>query len=895
MPDPKPASNARTVAVFNPEGELGTIDASELSQAVNQGNYRVASPEEVKDYNDQQKYGEGAGNSIKAFGYGAARSATFGLSDQFLTKAGMVAPSELAGLEKHNPVSNFAGEAAGVVGALAMPEGEVAGAIGEGAGAGLKAADVLNPVRGISKVGKAVSEGVAPAAGEITSLVANPETSPIAHKILSQAGSHALGSAVEGAAYGLGQSVSEQALGDPDLNAEKVMSNIGYGALFGGALGGALKAGEIGVPEAVGKAGDALQKLKENIFGAQGEIGPVGKAYAKASSFVSGKPEESILEALKDKSRSLINPEEQTELATSFAKNLDEQYTSLNKATIKASNEVRPLESADLVKGVGEEAATTELGKVAAKMQDVIGEMESQPELYPKMFPTKLKQFYGSLEKAMTEGGEPANIYNTLNELKQNLDKGLKFGKIPTTQEMDSISAIRGLRSEIKASLENESVWGEAGARQSAYNDAINEHLAYKKEFEKAFMKKGVSRSGSVVYKIDPSKVNSFFGQINDARGAAKAEVLQNFLNSSERTLGEIERTYKAVPSKSFDKDAVQSVLEKNKSVSDEAMKQAAFSRNLSALGGGGHNAYLGEGAAIALGVHNPVLGSAIEGFTMLRNPGLAVQRLAKLEKMANETSRAIAKGAKSIFNAGVSAVRVEKALLIPQMAKQQQEKDKVHERVAHDVSMMMASPETMVSKLEDATKEMYQNAPRTAQSLQAQASVATQFLAGKLPSMPPKRPLSMPYKVSQAEVSKFMKYYETVENPVSVLGHVKNCTISQEHMETLQTVFPKLLTEMKSQVMSELVNFAAKKKEHLPYSRKMALSLFLDQDLDDSLAQASIAANQVSMNMSLQADNQQPQAQGPVRPTQKGLSGLEKSNQMLTAMQTVSQRGQQS
>jgi len=64
------------VAMFNPMGELVTVDPTEVHDALTQGNYRLAGDDEVQDATNQQKYGEGLGNAAKAFGEGALRGAS---------------------------------------------------------------------------------------------------------------------------------------------------------------------------------------------------------------------------------------------------------------------------------------------------------------------------------------------------------------------------------------------------------------------------------------------------------------------------------------------------------------------------------------------------------------------------------------------------------------------------------------------------------------------------------------------------------------------------------------------------------------------------------------------------------------------------------------------------
>lgn len=207
----------QSVNVLNPDGALVSLPSEQIPDAIQAG-YRVPGQAPITEFNNQQKYGEGIIPATEAAAAAAARMATFGISDQALTRSGLVDPNTLKQLQERNPLSDVTGSIAGV-----FAPGSV--------------------VKGVGKVGAAVTDAAAPTASRIAQSLANPETSPIVAKILQKAGvvgAKTLGSAVEGSVYGLGNAISENALGDTDLNAENILHNVGYGALFGGALGGTL-------------------------------------------------------------------------------------------------------------------------------------------------------------------------------------------------------------------------------------------------------------------------------------------------------------------------------------------------------------------------------------------------------------------------------------------------------------------------------------------------------------------------------------------------------------------------------------------------------------------------------------------------------------------------------
>ena len=237
------------VAVLDPYGNLGTMDKGEADQAIANSGFRLAGQQDIQNYLDSQKYGKGTPSALKATALGAARTATFGLSDLALTKSGAMTPEEIRAYQKYRPGYTALGEFGAIPVALSAPEllgGSAAAGEAATEGAGVLS-KLANPVKAVAEAGQATSSAALPITEKLASLAVNPETSPVIHKILAQTGATAVGSAVEGAAYGLGQAISEYALGNPDLTGEKMLANtglmIGESALLGAGIGGTLGLG----------------------------------------------------------------------------------------------------------------------------------------------------------------------------------------------------------------------------------------------------------------------------------------------------------------------------------------------------------------------------------------------------------------------------------------------------------------------------------------------------------------------------------------------------------------------------------------------------------------------------------------------------------------------------
>lgn len=232
------------IDVISPSGELGTVDASELRRAVGEEGYRVATSKDISEFDKEHQYGEGLDNSLKAGLEGAARGVTFGASDYLLPKLPFGPTTEaLSERKNRHPVAGTVGEIGGVLGSsILVPGGGLPGLVAK-AGRGAEA------------------------------LVA----SRTAESILGSIGKKAVGSAIEGAFYGAGNVVSEEALGDPALTGQKALSQIGLSGLLTGGLGGALKAASLVAPKVASMASEGAAKV-----------------FDKASSFVSGLPEAEV-------------------------------------------------------------------------------------------------------------------------------------------------------------------------------------------------------------------------------------------------------------------------------------------------------------------------------------------------------------------------------------------------------------------------------------------------------------------------------------------------------------------------------------------------------------------------------------------------------------------------
>lgn len=221
------------VAVLDPQGRYGHIPSDQLASAQSQG-YAVASQQQIDEANksDLYKVGESLyniGDTAEAGLHGILRGATAGLSDLAGKKlrdvtegasSGEQFANEIARMKAEHPTASTAGEVTGMVG----------GALTGGAEAGLAAR--LSPMGLIGAAGDVAERGLGRLGAE-----------SVLGRAALKGAKLAVRGGVENALYSGVQEVSEESLGKPELNAEKIFAATAHGAEGGALLGGALGVG----------------------------------------------------------------------------------------------------------------------------------------------------------------------------------------------------------------------------------------------------------------------------------------------------------------------------------------------------------------------------------------------------------------------------------------------------------------------------------------------------------------------------------------------------------------------------------------------------------------------------------------------------------------------------
>lgn len=262
----------------NPEGDLVTIAPEDAHLP----GYQVLSAPELAETR-LRRSAESAGGLAKTAGEGLVRGGTMGFAglEQFYDKEGREAARAR---QQYNPNLSAGSELAGALGATVAASALSGGAAAEGTGARLAqlaARGALTPFRAASALGEAAEAAVGGA--------------KLGQGLLAAGARMGARGAAEGALMGVGHEVSQAALEDVPLTAERLLA----GAWDGGKVGGAFGLGLGVLGSGVGKAGRAIigrmaesgddmgkatRTWAEKAMFKQ-QVGNNGKIYDEATSF----------------------------------------------------------------------------------------------------------------------------------------------------------------------------------------------------------------------------------------------------------------------------------------------------------------------------------------------------------------------------------------------------------------------------------------------------------------------------------------------------------------------------------------------------------------------------------------------------------------------------------
>ena len=700
--------------------------------------------------------------------------------------------------------------------------------------------------------------------------------------------------AIDGAVYGAGDAASEAALKNHALTAESIIGGAMHGALGGavasGVLGGAAKAYRALRPDAAALGRVASTVGGHEVPGVGEEIarhmkpptGPFRKPSTLADSIAGGyidnipgasaEERARLGDVFANREKAFASRAELTEKATrETASALDDVQKFGRQTDMATFGEAKKIHTEKLIGGdFAEQKAATE-----AFFDHADGIVQGlSTDANSTMTKGDLKRWNAWVKEARgaTDG---AQLYGTLDDAKRWMGKEAEFGRGPfglsrATKEFDSLYHGADGAPGIMPLLESK-VWGEGlSSAQREINSATANMLSQGKLFTRKFTTEYGSELGRPLYRADPASISGFYGRLTSASNDLDAEAAQNFIGARRRYLDAVERNYEQTAAGAKAISAERAGLDKMERTFKTATTDVSRVNQVAAA--------LSEERERSMGgAVGAVLGLTSQPYTNLRRIAMAEQQTAGMLAKVGIGAKAIVGGeakssaAKTSARSGVgfftslldgatnaTGRTTSIASRVGGSASQQ-----LFAKRADQIGALTSSPDRLTEQVARGLEPIGASSPKITAEAVGVAARGVSFLQSKLPSLRidsySLQPTLQRPRASDAEVSKFFRYTEALDNPLIVLQEAKSGSLSRDHVEAVKAVYPELYGQMRGAIFQQLTT----RKTRLPYAKEVQLGILLDLPTNKTLTPQFISAIQGTYTAAESAG----QAQAPLPP----------------------------
>lgn len=779
----------------------------------------IVSDEELLAREEQRKYDQ----PVLAGTVGALRGASIGLSD--LAARGLGLEEEVRKLQEYNPTASMVGEVAGTIGtALVGP-------------------------------GAAIAKG------------ANILAKPIGSSLARSAAANAL----EGAAYGLGGTISEQALGSERDVAESLVANVGMGTLLGGGLSmaghGVAKVGEklSGQVKKVLKGEDALSKwlgtTQDFYDDVAGQVAPDIDALRRAAmeegipltpGMISDSPVVKGMESSLAQAPTKFGEMVRTEIKPTF-KRIQEQAGKILEEQSDKTSAV-----------VGDEIKSAMISRIhemydpVRALYDDIGMSTGAISITPEFRSKIVKNIDEWATTNTLRGSEPRNaakfvMDNMSEDIDMPLDKikaiasdlGGRANAAKISGKTSESMLIKDLQNKVNGFYERQlrRVAIEEAATKPEGQEIGRQLIADVRSAKKGYRElmkfiediSGEAKLGKI------RGVSQFLDKIEDIPSEKLAEKL--FDKKSVRSLNFFRQQF---PDQF---DAVRRVeIAKIRNKAKENSTSGSELINVKKLAKATEG-YSKEALEILLGpesVRSLKNLKVIEGRVPKIGPSgtpeaLDYQNIFSPSIWFRDAARYSAyKGGKlaaevadnqvqSALNKINSFFDLAKKPVVGVSTVGATSINESNTRKIKDVEEIAMDPNKYVQNIQENTKGLAAVDPGLQASIANTAMEAVNFLSERAPKNPLENSLfKRKWRPSDAELSKFNRYLKAVDDPFSILDDLDAGLLTPEGVEAVRTIYPSIY----NQFIQMTVNKIGEIDQELPLNKKLQVSLLLGQPL---------------------------------------------------------------
>jgi hypothetical protein len=531
---------------------------------------------------------------------------------------------------------------------------------------------------------------------------------------------------------------------------------------------------------------------------------------------------------------------------------------------------------------------------------DAISDMRKKPYHYPERLVGKLEADVQEAKNTIfpIDGSTPSSedIFNAQQDLKQMSAKYAKLDKFSksTDDDYDFIQDMKPLGTQLKTSLEDTNVWGNAAKLQQSINSNFVKFKPFMEGFEKAFTDKvPVIATGEIIQQPSLNKMQSFLNQAGTFKDVAKKNILKGFLDNGEKYAEGLANAYDAVGQESPFTPSPMVVTRRSLEETTPGMKvmNAIIDKGLGegaakGLGAGvggiaGHTIAGPYGAGIGAYFGEKVFGPMFQKmlpaiakplFESVAN-ARGFRMAGRVVQSALKGDQLISQGAKNVFKAGAEVLPVSAIPSIAQIGK-----------LSTQLVAAQNNPQQFSQNVTNNPLGTYM--PAHAQSMAQTIGNATNYLNALRPDTSKKAPLDSSRVPSSVQQGSYNNALRIAQQPATVLQKVKDGTITPDDIKHITALYPAAWTKMQSELSSAMASHIAKGR-HVPYTTRVGLSMALGQPMDSTFTPQAI--------QSAQPQGGQPQAPAAQAPKSGKKSSTKDLHKISEQAMTPGQARQQS
>ncbi len=808
------------VKVIGDTGQVGSLSADDAVKAFQAGTVkRLATNEEFHAAEVENKYG-GVGGAGLATAAGLARGATVGLSDAAVTGVAGLAGGDaakksvaehLSGAKEAHPYLSTGSEIAGMVAPAFLTDGASLGVEGaEGASLLGRAARIVSaPSRGVASLGEA-------AGGLVGRGLAGAAESGMAGKVLSRAAQLGAQGMVEGSLYGAGNEVSEAALGNVDLTAEKLIAGAKHGAIMGGVAGAALGGGSVLAEAAAQKIAAKLEPMMEHATSAGGIEEYLNKAAGENAFKAAGamkKDYTQVTEKLGADGVARVGRTALEELPQASGKefwkmNLEDMAEAAATARQKWGKKV-----GSLIDGLDEGAATG-LTHVRPDGQRILERIDAD--------------VISKLKNNPFQEGVAAQLEGALGNFRARFGKAAEVAAAPAPSVFNGgASKLEHLDGDMAALLERGKHVAPdlTGFTEQAALSGGPESLGFKQLHD---IRAGLD---DMVYRN--AKAGSMFTEeLRHVRSIIEDELTIAGEAAAKDMGGSFAAEYKAAKGKYADLRTIQDMADNSLAREGANRFVSPSDYGMGFLGAALHTS--GGPAGIAVGL----ISGSVNHF--LRKQGRQIMAsgldkastLFSAQRMAAEVDSKIADAVETFVSSGAKPASSTPSAA---MAYLKGNKAEALAKKAEQVRNFATNPAMAADKVTASLGGIGNHAPELAGAISTKATQAAAYLESKSPPMGRSGSLQPQFDkltVSNQEALKWARHAAVVHDPLSVLDDLQQHRLTFEAVDTLKNTSPELFGQIREQMMDKVAHAT----KPLSYAQRVQLGLLFDFPADPSL-----------------------------------------------------------